>query len=226
MTRLLGPAPDDLLQRTRTSSHDRPIRLSAAHAYALAELLDVLAVGEDSAASTFEYMADRCGPAQISGALKDIAADETRHQRWLADLKQALPSPTKDPAVRSLLRRFFSRLADRDMRVHLVRIVALDSAVCQLLGALQSPGSPLSGEATTRSVLRKIQRDEARHVAVARQCATPLVGTPRGRDLMAEAREGLVHVLAFDATAFDTLSVDPDRLFVRLRRIPRQGVAS
>ena len=204
--------------------NDRPLRLSATHSYAVAELVDVLAVGEDSAALTFEYMAECCSTAMLSSTLKGIAADESRHQLWLARLKQALPEPAPDVALRRLLHRFFARLADRDMRVHLVRIVALDSAVCQLLGALQSAGTPVSKDAWTSAVLRAIQRDEARHVALARRSAVPLVYTAHGKELMAEVRESLAHVLTFRAAAFDALRIDPDRLLARLRRLPRNGL--
>jgi hypothetical protein len=128
-----------------------------------------------------------------------------------------------DVDLRRRFGRFLGRLADPEVRVHFVRIVALDSVVCQLLGALRSPGTPVSRDAIANSVLRRIQLDEARHVVLAKRCAMPLVGTSRGKDLMAEVREDLTHLLAFRAASFDALQVDPDRLFARLRRSTRPG---
>lgn len=191
-------------------------------AYAVAELVDVLAFGEDSAALTFEHMAKRCSGAALHIALKGIAADESRHQLWLARLQQSLPSLTPDPAYAKRLRRFFYRLAHEDLQVHFARIFALDSAVCQLLATLQSRCPPLLAAAID-PVFCRIRRDEARHVGVARWAAGPLLGTSRGKNLVTEVREGLTQVLAYRATAFETLGVDPDWLFSRLRRVPRCG---
>ena len=190
-------------------------------AYAIAELVDVPAFGEDSAALTFEHMARRCSSTTLHAALKGIAADESRHQLWLACLQQSLPLLTPDPEYKKRLRRFFRRLAHEDLQVHFARIFALDSAVCQLLGTVRSRCAPLA--AAVNPVFTGIGRDEARHVGVARRAAGPLLGTSRGRDLVAEVREGLTHVLAHRANAFETLRVDPDRLFLRLRRMPQDG---
>ena len=96
-------------------------RSSAPQAYAIAELVDVLAFGEDSAALTFEHMAQRCSGAGLYTALKGVAADESRHQLWLARLQQSLPLLTPDPAYRKRLRRFFCRLAHEDLRVQIGR---------------------------------------------------------------------------------------------------------
>ena len=200
-------------------------RSSAPQAYAIAELVDVLAFGEDSAALTFEHMAQRCSGAGLYTALKGVAADESRHQLWLARLQQSLPLLTPDPAYRKRLRRFFCRLAHEDLRVHFARIFALDSAVCQLLASVESRCTPLPAAAVT-PVFSRIRRDEARHVGVSRRAAGALLGTERGKDLVMEVREGLTQVLAYRATAFETLRVDPDRLFLRLCRVPRCGAMS
>jgi hypothetical protein len=194
-------------------------------AYAIAELVDVLAFGEDSAALTFEHMAQRSRGAALYSTLKGIAADESRHQLWLAGLQQSLPSLTPDPAYGKRLRRFFYRLAHEDLQVHFARIFALDSAVCQLLATVQSRCTPLLAGAVN-PVFSRIRRDEARHVHIARWAAGPLLGTSPGKDLVTEVREGLTQVLSYRATAFETLRVDPDRLFLRLRRIPRCGAIS
>lgn len=118
------------------------------------------------------------------------------------------------------------RLADRNVLVHCVRIVAIDSAVCHLLGALRRRGNPLASQTGIDSILARIHRDEARHVAIAKRCASPLLETIRGRDIVAEARDRLIQVLEFRAAAFDTLRIDPDRLFARLRGALPMGAAA
>ena len=197
-------------------------RSSDPKACAIAELVDVLAFGEDSAAMTFEHMARRCSGAPLYSALKGIAADESRHQLWLARLQQSLPSLATDAAYAKRLRRFFYRLAHEDLNIHFARIFALDSAVCLLLATVQSQCTPTLA-AAVNPVFSRIRRDEARHVGVARRAAGPLLGTSRGKDQVTEVREGLTEVLTYRATAFETLRVDPDRLFSRLRRVPQCG---
>ena len=204
------------------ASYIQGARWGDPQAYALAELVNVLAFGEDSAAVTFEHIANRCSGAGLYTTLKGIAADETRHQLWLIRLQQSLPLLTPDQAYVKRLRRFFSRLAHEDLQVHFARIFALDSAACQLLATVQSRCPPALATAVT-AIFSRIRRDEARHVGIARQAAGPLLGTSRGKDLVMEVREGLIQVLADRAMAFETLCVDPDRLFSRLRRAPRCG---
>lgn len=201
------------------------VRSNDSPARAIAELIQVLAFGEDSAVLTFERLAVRCTGATLHGALQSIAADEARHQLWLTRLQRSLPLLAPDPGYGKLLRRFFCRLAHEDLQVHFTRIFALDSAVCQLLGTIRSRRTPPLA-AAVNPVLSQIQRDEARHVGVARRASGPLVDTSRGRDYVAEVREGLAQLLAYRAVAFETLRVDPDRLFSRLRRIPGRGEIS
>lgn len=149
-------------------------------AYAVAELVDVLAFGEDSAALTFEHMAKRCSGAALHIALKGIAADESRHQLWLARLQQSLPSLTPDPAYAKQLRRSFYRLAHEDLQVHFARIFALDSAVCQPRATLQSPFSDDRSNERTKPLenimMRKITQRLSLLIAAScflAACATP-----------------------------------------------------
>jgi hypothetical protein len=113
------------------------------------------------------------------------------------------------------------RLADRDVHVHFVRIVAIDSAVCQILGALRRRGRPIDSDVYVCAILERIHQDEARHVAIASRCVTPLLNSARGRDIVADARDRLTQVLRLRASSLDALSVDPDQLFTRLRALPR-----
>src|SRR6266481_1120682 len=69
-------------------------------------------------------------------------------------------------------------------------------------------------------IFRRIHRDEAGHVRLSRRIAAELV---QGHviDAVAEnARLGLVGVLARRGAAFDRLGTDPERLFVRISRVP------
>ncbi len=197
------------------------VRLSADSASALAELLQVLGCGEESAALTFDHLGRSCQERSLRSALTGIAADEREHQRLLAGLSAALPQPRKDSSLEATMRRFFMRLADRDVHIHCVRIVAIDSAVCQILGALRRRGTPIHADLRVRSILERIHQDEARHVAIASGCATPLLNSARGRGIAADARVRLTEVLRLRASSLDSLSVDPDQLFARLRALPR-----
>jgi rubrerythrin len=197
------------------------VQLSARNASALAELLQVLSCGEESAALTFDHLSSSSHERSLRSVLAGIAADEREHQALLAGLRACLPQPLQDSSLEATMRRFFIRLADREVLVHFVRIVAIDSAVCQILGALRCRGRPLASDVQVCSILERIHQDEARHVAIASRCATPLLKSLRGRDITADAREQLTEVLRLRASALDSLEVDPDQLFVRLRVLPR-----
>lgn len=193
------------------------VRLSAANAAALAELLRILGCGEESAALAFEHLGNSWHDSSIRSALAGIAADERQHQLLIAGLTEALPPPRQDPSLEATMRRFFMRLAARDVLVHLVRIVAIDSAVCHILGALRGRGMPLASDVRVSAILERIHRDEARHVAIASRCAAALLKSARGREIAADARQQLTQLLRLRADSLDTLSVDPDRLFLQLR---------
>ena len=210
-----------LIRTMQLAATQSAVRLNADNAHALAELLQVLGCGEESAALTFDHLGRSCQERSLRSALAGIAADEREHQKLLAGLSSSLPQPNKDPSLEATMRRFFMRLADRDIHIHCVRIVAIDSAVCQILGALRRRGTPIHSDPNVHSVLERIHQDEARHVAIASRCATPLLNSARGRDIAADARYRLTQVLALRASSLDSLSVDPDRLFARLSAIPR-----
>jgi hypothetical protein len=213
----LSPACFQLSSTDTTESRIEGVRLSAGSAGALAELLQVLSCGEESAALTFDHLGNFWHERSLRSTLAGIAADEREHQVLLAGLRASLPQPQEDPSLEAIMRRFFMRLADRDVLVHFVRIVAIDSAVCQILGALRGRGKPLTSDVRVGSILQRIHQDEARHVAIASRCAAPLLKSVRGREIAAEAREQLTQLLRLRADSLDSLLVDPDRLFARLR---------
>jgi hypothetical protein len=214
---LLSPACFQLAPTRATKPGIEHVRLSAVSAGALAELLQVLGCGGESAALAFDHLGKSWHDSSLRSALAGIAADEREHQVLLAGLRESLPQPQQDPSLEATMRRFFMRLADRDVLVHFVRIVAIDSAVCQILGALRGRGKPLTSDVRVGSILQRIHQDEARHVAIASRCAAPLLKSVRGREIAAEAREQLTQLLRLRADSLDSLLVDPDRLFARLR---------
>jgi len=220
-----SPACFQLSPAGATELRIEGVRLSAGSAGALAELLQVLSCGEESAALAFDHLGNSRHERPLGSALAGIAADEREHQALLAGLGASLPQPRQDPSLEATMRRFFMRLADRDVLVHFVRIVAIDSAVCHILGALRCRGKPLASDDWVGSILERIHHDEARHVAIASRCAAPLLKSARGREIAADAREQLTHVLRLRADSLDSLSVDPDRLFSRLRANATAGKA-
>jgi hypothetical protein len=189
-------------------------------ALALAELLQMLSCGEESATETFENLACSSDEPGVRSALMQIAADERRHQALLARLCADLPRPSVEPVFQARMRRFFMRLAHRDMQVHFVRIAALDSAACQLLALLRSRTGPLSMAGPVGSILRSIHLDEARHVSVARRCAGALVNSRKGVEIAAAVRIELTELIRMRADSLEALGIDYDRLRVRLYRVP------
>ena len=146
-------------------------------ALALAQALPFLRCGEESAVHAFgRHLMHLTDPAEQL-TLANIAADEERHAAWLAALAAALPvSPSGLDAASSA--RFFRSLLTRDKALHFARIAALDIAVCALLRPLLAPRSVLASAPQVIDGLRAIQRDEARHVRVARGWAQRLGWSP------------------------------------------------
>jgi hypothetical protein len=211
--------------RHQFASYDgaRPrLRLSPAHAEALAELLPVLLCGEESAALAFDQIARSGDPQrEMRAALARIALDELEHQTLLQRIRAALPPSHDDPGLSAGMRRFFMRLASRDPATHCARIAAVDAGVCLLLRALRSGCGPVATEPTLSSVVARIHRDEARHVAVTSRHAAQLAGVRSVRDDVVEVRHRLTRLLERRATSLESLGVDPDRLFRSLQAIPR-----
>ncbi len=81
------------------------VRLSAESAGALAELLQVLSCGEESAALTFEHLGSSWHERSLRSALTGIAVDEREHQILLAGLSASLPQPRHDPSLDAAMRR-------------------------------------------------------------------------------------------------------------------------
>jgi hypothetical protein len=199
-----------------------PITLTDTRARALAELLPLLLCGEESAVLAFAHhaQADQWGPGARQDFIR-IEVDEARHTEWLHELRASLPAPREDSRLRTRMRYFFMRLSSPDLGIHLGQIAALDSAVCLILGRLRRTRACGSDARVTR-IFANIHRDEARHVAIARNHAREVCSA---RDLLAcavETRERLTALLYARGQEFDTLEVCPDALLRQLRRPPRR----
>jgi hypothetical protein len=210
-------------RRTIPHRMNKP-HLSDRHASATARLLPILLCGEESAALVFDALQDRDETVLVRSALRDIADDEYRHDGWLRALRADLPFEEIEPVLYRAMRRYYLTLGDRNVAAHLLRIVALDSAVCTILGALRARTKPLGVDRSVSGLLGMILRDEARHLRAAAHLFRLMPHANLGAkavDVAMVAREGLIDLLRFRADAFDTLQVDPDKLFIRLRRVPR-----
>jgi hypothetical protein len=178
------------------------LRLGPAHADALAELLPVLLCGEESAALAMDHIAgSRDAQDEMRAALARIALDELEHQALLQRIRAGLPVPHDDPELHTAMRRFFMRLASRDPATHCARIAAVDSAVCLLLGELRGRRRPIALEPTLNTVVARIHRDEARHVALTSRYAAELSRSQGAHDDVVEARHGLTRLLERRAVA-------------------------
>jgi hypothetical protein len=186
----------------------------------MAELVQILLCGEESAALAFDILARqrrRQGDAlELTAALTRIADDEREHGRLLLALQRTLPTPADSAQSSTTATQFFRDLACRDAGEHFTRIAALDSAVCLLLASFRKAQPALFG-----SAFQRILHDEARHVAVA-SCYARRLASPKVRvEQAATTRQGLTELLYARAHCFEDLQIDPDRLLKRLRQPPR-----
>ncbi len=197
-----------------------PLRLGAAPAEALAELLQVFACGEESASLAFARLGRSPLEEVARYALAGIAGEERIHERLLRGLRGALPAPPRDRALRRALLRFYHGLAQPDIGLHLASIASLDAAVCAILAALLHPAGVLAEAPAVAAIFRRIHRDEARHVRVARRLAAELVGKEVLAAIAQRTRLDLVALLEPRAAAFERVGVDAGRLLARLGRVP------
>ena len=190
-------------------------------ASALADLLPVLGCGEEAAALAFSALADdRALASTKREQLRQIAHDERVHDAIIEGLRRALPAVAPAPAQSAAARRFHYSLRAGGADLHLARIAALDAGVCTILSCLLRPCRPLAREATVAAALRRIRRDEARHVAIARAIALERSPAARLREAAAVARVGLAALVADHGPALERLGVDAHSLARTLARLP------
>jgi hypothetical protein len=193
--------------------------LTEGAAHALAGLLPILGCGEEAAGLAFYDLADG-EDAEAAKVLRHVAAEEQIHDGLIQAMAAGLPAPPDQTRLRAMSRRFHLELGRGDPAIRLARIAALDSAVCLLLSRLLRPGTPLAEDATLAPVLRRIARDEARHVRITREFA---IGRMSETSLQTEGsmvRERLGTLLGEAGDAFEALSFDPRWLQTDVARLP------
>lgn len=153
-------------------------------------------------------------------ALRAVAAEERLHDLMIRHLQDDLPDTVHDPVALDAARRFHLGLVRGGAALHLARIAALDSAVCTMFGRLLRPGGPIASAPGVAAILRRIHRDEARHVRVTRALALDTGPTLAMRDAAAAARAALADTLLHADGAFEALGVDPVSLDRDMRRLP------
>lgn len=152
--------------------------------------------------------------------LREIAAEERVHDRLIRHLQSGLPEMAQDTSPIEAARRFHIGLVRGGPTLHLARIAALDSAVCLMFGRLLRDDGPIAADPAVLAILRRIHRDEARHVRVTRNLALDRGLTVAIRDAAAAARGGLAAILRLAGDAFEVLHVDPAALDRDLGRLP------
>ena len=183
-------------------------------------LLGLLRTGEQSAHVAFRRLSRRLPPAStryVHHALSSIAIDEATHDQWLATAAasagiSASPAPVG-------VRRFFVRLESRDIRIHLVRIAALDACVCQILSCVLALRRPSCIPPALIAALAAIRKDEAVHVRTTRGLARDFGVDPvAAHALELDTRGEFGLVLAHYGAAFDALGLDTEMLQRRISR--------
>ena len=197
------------------------VSLPPAKAVAFAQLLPLLGCGEEAAVLAFRGLANGAQDDAASVVLRTIAEEEQVHAGLIAGLIEALPPPHGQAAVLRAAQRFHITLADGGSAVHLAKIAAVDAAVCTILSRLLRPRAPLTADAGITAILRRIHRDEARHVRVSRVLAARFETPPRLDALAEPARVALANVLGLAGDAFEVLGVDPRTLLYDCERLPR-----
>jgi len=195
--------------------------LTSAGQEAVARILAILVCAEESAISIFHHECKRIEENQIQAnrqALLEIESEERVHNWLIHKARSFFPTPDDIPAIRRRTRRLFMRVGSRQMDLHFARISGLDSGVCICLSALL--GSTRVTDVTGFArLIRHIRLDESSHVKKARSHAADLgfqsSDFGEAYDLV---RTGMVGMLEPIGSSFETLGVDPDRLFKRLLR--------
>ncbi len=201
----------------------RPVahRLPDTVAEALAEAMQVLCCGEESAVLAFRGLTRHPRLHQeATHCLKRMARDEMLHDCLLRDLRLSLPTARHDAQLIGALKHFYQALASQDVRHHLMQICALDSGACLIFAALRQAGTPVGNDAAVHAVVASIHKDEARHVVSSRAIVKTLVAERDFTSCMLETRARLAALLLQRGAAFETLHVDPDRLKRRLLHVP------
>ncbi len=187
-------------------------------AQSVADLLPMLLCGEASAELVFAH-ATKIFPKDKHPALhrklQSIEEDEKRHSVALTGLTHLLPSPSSSTVTKQTA-RFLRRLASWDLVTHLLRISAIDTGVCIILGELCRPHTALAKSNKLIEVLSSIRQDEGRHVRICRECIDALgVEKVAAFNERKEVLEDFAALMSAQAETLITLAVDPMRISKR-----------
>jgi hypothetical protein len=197
-----------------------PRQLSECQIAALGRLLCLLGTGEDAAALSFTALAREVRAGKGASALAVISREEEAHGTWVDAIAQKLPNPVGVRPVIQASRRLHVAIGQGSVAERLAGVASLDSAACILFSRLLKPRAPLAQFANVAAVLRRIHRDESRHVVIASRFATNEGPSWRLRDRAQDIRLQLVEVLELIADDFEALAVDPAALLNAVRVLP------
>jgi hypothetical protein len=190
-------------------------------AAALAALLPLLGCGEEAAGMAFDGLADcHSGDDRAARTLRAVAAEERLHDILIRQLQSGLPDAGQYAVPIEAARRFHIELVRGGAALHLARIAALDSAVCTMFSRLLRADGPVAADPGVATILRRIHRDEARHVRLTRGLALATGPAPAMHDAAASARDGLANILLLAGDGFEAMQVDPALLARDIRRLP------
>ena len=196
------------------------MKLSSAQSEALARLLCLLETGEGAAELSFTSLAGECTVPGARHALAQIALEEAEHGSWVETMAGALPPPSGARSVIQAARKMHYAIGQGSLAERLAGVTALDSAACILFSRLLRPAAPLASDSTFADGLRRIHRDEARHVAIASRfamaCGNPAVLQQRA----VRVRREFAAVLALVSDDFEALAVDPDEMMGAVQTLP------
>ena len=189
---------------------------------AAARILAILVCAEESAINIFHHEVKRVVDEDLVAAnkqaLEEIESEERVHNWLIHKARNFYPVPDDIHSIRRRTRRLFMRVGSRDMGTHFARISGLDSGVCICLTALLG-FSKVNGIEGFARLIRHIRRDEATHVKKSRQHAVHLgFDANQFHEAYELTREGMVGMLEPISSSFETMEVDPDRLYQRLLR--------
>ena len=197
--------------------------LNTAQTEALARLLCLLEAGEGAAARSFAALARESTVPAAEAALAAIAREEAAHGEWVVVMSLWLPKPTGVRPMIHAARDMHLVIGQGTVAQRLAGVAALDSAACILFSKLLHPRAPLAVCDGISNILRRIHRDEAKHVAVASHYALSSGALADLQTRAAKVRRHFAEVLELVASDFDDLGVDPDSL-LRAIRVPPAGL--
>jgi hypothetical protein len=195
------------------------LELTDTQVAALGRLVPGLLCGEESAFEVFSNEGYRISSREFSQSqaiANRIAGEELEHERLLRVVSGCCPAPVDLESILRRTRRFFRRMASRDIAIHFAGIAALDSGTCIILSSIVKP---VSRATLLAELFNRIRRDEARHVRFSRQYSSGL-GARRSllECIATRVRAELVTLLNPLADSFEDLGVDADQLFRRIAR--------